>query len=132
MLLGASAGDLECDPKNNTGVPCLCIFPYTIVLSTLETISFILAVAAFVYTRRRKKIKIDKRSVVLCILFLTAFLMHYIVLLYTYAGPYNCRKIRPITSYIVFAPQAIFFLIFIWAIFKLLVIWRVMITQTKS
>ena len=36
------------------------------------------------------------------------------------------------TSYYAFAPPFIFFLIFIWVIFKLLVVWRVMESQTVA
>lgn len=65
-------------------------------------------------------------------LFLTAFLVHYVFVVFSYRGNNNCRKIVAATSYICFLPQAIFFLIFIWAIFKLLVIWRMMVSSTHG
>ena len=51
---------------------------------------------------------------------------------YYFAGPNKCRKIERPTSYICFLPQAIFFLIFIWVIFKFLVIWRIMISHSLT
>jgi len=126
-----STGGLSCDPNVDNGVPCVCTFEYSMVVSSIEIVVFMVAVAAFLLTRLKKKIKIDFRSIALCTLLSLAFLMHYSFVLYVFVGPMGCRKIKEITSYICFAPQAIFFLIFIWAIFKLLVIWRVMISQTN-
>ena len=113
-------------------MPCVCIFNYTIILSSIEFFTFIISVAIFYFLSLKKKKKIDTVTKTLIILFLTAFLFHYGFVIYAYTGPSGCRKIYSGTSYICFIPQAIFFLIFIWVIFKLLVVWRVMVANTKS
>ena len=65
-------------------------------------------------------------------MFFLAFLLHYSYLWYGFAGPSHCRTMNVSTSFVFFTPQAIFFLIFIWTIFKLLVIWRGMVANSDK
>ena len=37
----------ECDPTTNNGVPCVCIFEYSIVISTIEFMCFLGCLVAF-------------------------------------------------------------------------------------
>ena len=80
---------------------------------------------------RRKK-SIDTLTITLIILFILAFSLHVAFISYVYSGPLKCREIDPGTSFFVFAPSGILFIVFIWVIFKLLVVWRVMISNTQN
>ena len=44
----------------------------------------------------------------------------------------HCTEITARISFISFIPQAIFFFVFIWVIFKLLKIWRMMNADTEG
>ena len=125
-------GEEECDPNTNNGVPCVCIFEYSIIISAIEFIIFLGCLIAFFVGTCKKGQKVDLKSGILISLFISAFIVRISYLSYYFAGPNKCRKIQRLTSYICFLPQAIFFLIFIWVIFKLLVIWRIMISHSLS
>lgn len=122
----------ECDPKLNNGVPCVCIYRYSIIVTAIEFMTFIGCLVTFLIASFKKRQKLDFKSCILISLFLCAFTVRIVYLGYSYAGPNKCRKIQRATSYVCFIPQAIFFLIFIWVIFKLLIIWRLMVSQSQS
>lgn len=123
--------DAECIAKLDNNVACFCVTDMNIVFASIEFVAFTICIASFFLVRHQKNQKIDCKQIVLCLLFALAFIVHYGFVLFTFMGPNNCRKIRRITSYICFTPQAIFFIVFIWVIFKLLVIWRLMVSETK-
>ena len=131
-IFNAIVGGDECDPKLNNGVPCVCIFEYSIIVTAIEFMTFLGCLTAFFIANCKKKQKVDLKSAILILLFIGAFMLRIVYLSYSYAGPNKCRKIQRATSYICFLPQAIFFLIFIWVIFKLLVIWRVMVSHSLA
>jgi hypothetical protein len=71
---------------------------------------------------------LDKQSITISILFFTGYLIHFVQSLLIYINPIgdHCTAITPRISFISFLPQAIFFFVFIWVIFKLLTVWQVM------
>ena len=95
---------MECDPTLDNGVPCVCIYSYSIVVSTVEFLVFTGCVVYFFVASRKIKKKVEGTTYVLIALFMTAFLLHYVFLIYSYSGPMGCRKIYPGTSYVCFAP----------------------------
>lgn len=66
------------------------------------------------------------------VFFSLAFIIRMSYAIWAYSGPHHCRSMLIGTSFWAFLPQAIFFLIFIWAIFKLLVVWRVMVAADEQ
>lgn len=127
-----NSGDEVCLAKIDNNVPCVCASDASLVFSSIEFGAFFACILIFFLVQLRKKLKVDCRQVFVVSLFAIAFLFHYGFVLYTFLGPNNCRKIRRMTSYICFLPQAIFFIVFIWVIFKLLVIWRLMVSNTQD
>ena len=93
---------------------------------------FFIAFVLFFYYSWKKRKQVDKKSCFLAVMFFLAFCLHYSYLCYAYAGPEHCRAMHVSTSFVFFTPQAIFFLIFIWTIFKLLIIWRGMVAQSDK
>lgn len=116
----------------DNGVPCVCIYTYMVAFASTEVVMFLSCLVILFIANVRKKQRIDKKAWLLFSLFSLAFFGHYSFVLYSYAGETHCRKIVPITSYICFLPQAIYFQIFIWVIFKLLVVWRVMVANSHD
>ena len=101
-------------------------------MATIELVIFFIGFVLFFYQSWKKNKQVDKKSCFLTVMFFLAFCLHYSYLCYAYAGPEHCRAMHVATSFVFFTPQAIFFLIFIWTIFKLLVIWRGMVAQSDK
>jgi len=125
-LENSDENELVCDPEFANNVPCTCMYDYNIATTTSECLAYIVCLTIFLMANRKKKQKIDLKTGILIGLFVLAFSFHMSFVIYAYTGFNQCRKINSMTSYFAFAPQMIFFLIFIWVIFKLLVVWRVM------
>ena len=124
--------DEECDPSLDNGVPCSCMFIYEMIFASTELILFFGALLILFYKSIKRKKKIVLRTGLLIVFFSLAFVIRFSYVVWAYSGPNNCRSMITGISFWAFAPQAIFFLIFIWAIFKLLVIWRVMVSNTPD
>jgi len=124
--------DLLCNVSLDNGVPCVCIFDYQLIFACVELAIFGLALALFLFKSCRKQKKIDLKQSFLVFTLVLTFSLRFGFLLYVYSSPTQCRRMYFQTSYLVFAPQCIFFLIFIWAIFKLLVVWRGMVANTPT
>ena len=115
-----------CDPNFDNNVPCVCIFYYNLYTTSSECLAYLTCMVIFFIASRKKNKKIDQRTIILLALNVLAFSLHMSYVIYAYTGESNCRKIESWTSYYAFMPPFIFFLIFIWIIFKALVVWRVM------
>ena len=116
--------DETCRPDVNNWIPCVCIPSYMIVMASLEIFIFLVCFIMFIGGIYKKGKQVDFKTVFLLVLFWLAFITHYVFLIHAYSGPDQCRAMHVATSFIFFLPQAIFFLVFIWAIFKLLLVWR--------
>ena len=123
---------MQCDPNTDNGLPCVCIKTYQVVLANIEAGCYLACLVSFFIATWKRKKRIDMRTAVLIFFVCTAFSLHLVFEFWVYFGPNGCRKIAPGTSFFCFAPQGIFFMVFIWVIFKLLVIWRVMVSNTHS
>ena len=44
-----------CDPRKDNGVPCVCIFEYSIIMSSIEFIIFLGCLVAFFIANYKKK-----------------------------------------------------------------------------
>lgn len=105
---------------------------YMIMLASLEIVIFIICFILFIYGTCKKGKRVDAKTCFLLVMFSIAYAVHYVFLIYAFSGPEGCRAMHPSTSFIFFLPQAIFFLIFIWAIFKLLMVWRGMVANSEE
>lgn len=113
-------------------MPCVCVLNYQIYLASAEVVCFIACLVAFIVATCKRGKRIDLVTSFLIFLFLLAFTLHIWFIFYVHSGKVGCQRIQPMTSYFCFAPTGIFFLVFIWVIFKLLVIWRVMVSNTHN
>lgn len=75
---------------------------------------------------------LDKQSLIISAFFFTGYLIHFLQNLLIYTKPGHCTEITASVSFISFIPQAIFFFVFIWVIFKLLTVWKIMQTERES
>mmetsp|Transcript_11890 Transcript_11890/g.15142 ORF Transcript_11890/g.15142 Transcript_11890/m.15142 type:complete len:146 (+) Transcript_11890:30-467(+) len=122
--------DDQCKPNQNNWIPCVCVPSYMIVIASIEMCIFLTTFCLFFYQSHKKQKKIDPKTFFLVLMFFIAFVMHYSYLWYAFMGPSHCRTMHVTTSFVFFFPQAIFFLIFIWTIFKLLLVWRGMASNS--
>ena len=62
---------------------------------------------------------------------LIAFLLHAYNISNIFEYPNHCKRMSEAESMMSFVPQAIFFMIFIWIIFKLLFVWRSLLVDNE-
>ena len=125
----------DCDPYKNNNIPCYCVSEFSLIMSGVYLTFFLSSILIFMcYNCRGKQESehIENQQCLIVLAFLIGFSIRFGYVIYTYRGDISCNNITASTSYIAFTPQAIFFLVFIWLIFKLLVIWRVMLAQNES
>lgn len=103
-----------------------------LVMASLELASFLVSFVVFIVQSKKKGKQLDFKTYSLLIMFLLAYMLRNVFLWYSWMGPVNCRALHSITSFIFFLPTAIFFIIFIWTIFKLLLVWRGMVAATEE
>ena len=84
---GGENTDSDCDPDSNNGVACLCIFNYTVAFASIEFIAYIGCLGMFFFLSCKKKRKQDRKSYVLLFLFLLAFIIRLIFIVYAHSGP---------------------------------------------
>ena len=124
---------ISCDPHLNNNVPCFCVSDLAVIMSGSQLFIFMVAIVVFLcYNCKNKDSgkRAELQSCVIVFALLLGFITRFVYVIYTFTGTQNCNYITGSTSYIAFSPQAIFFLVFIWLIFKLLVVWRVMLKGT--
>lgn len=116
------AGTAGCNADPN--VPCFCVKTWCLVLAGVEILIFTVCLAIFLCCGK----SLDKQSITISIFFFIGYLIHFVQSLLIYIKPdgSHCTAITARISFISFLPQAIFFFVFIWVIFKLLVVWQVM------
>ena len=107
----------------NTTVPCYCVHGWCLILEAVEVFIFILCLILTAAVR-----KLDKTTVTVAFFIMVAYLINLLQDLFVYLEPFNCAVVSPQLSFTEFVPQAIFFTLFAWVIFKLLLIWRVLKT----
>lgn len=116
------AGTAGCNADPN--VPCFCVKTWCLVLAGVEILIFTVCLAIFLCCGK----SLDKQSITISIFFFIGYLIHFVQSLLIYIKPdgSHCTAITARISFISFLPQAIFFFVFIWVIFKLLTVWQVM------
>ena len=121
---------IDCDPYKNNNIPCYCVSEFSLIMSGIYLVLFLSAILIFMcYNCRGKGSSqyMENQQCLIVLSLLIGFSIRFGYVIYTFQGEIECNNITVSTSYIAFSPQAIFFLVFIWLIFKLLVIWRVML-----
>jgi len=95
-----------------------------------ELALYIFVFLLFIYLNRRVK---QQNSVyIVSFISLTAFLVHAWNISDIYSHNLHCKKTSKGESFVGYIPQAMFFMIFIWVIFKLLYIWRCMLVEGED
>ena len=103
-----------------------------LVISSMEITYFFTCLVVFIVAICKRKKRVDLKTYVMLFSLITAFITHGGFLWHSWKGPEACREMHWYTSFIFFLPQAIFFLIFIWTIFKLLLVFRGMTATSEE
>ena len=102
-------------------MPCLCTNFPEMTLALAEVAVYFIAYIFFLIANRKKTQQTSVHAILVLILF--SFLLHttsQVSLFYGYDT--RCKQLNDYESFEIHVPQAFFYLVFIWVIFKLLII----------
>lgn len=69
---------------------------------------------------------------VITFLTLLGFIMHSIQQFLIFFSPNSCKVITAGVDFLTFCDQSVFFIVFIWVIFKMIEIWKMMIHEDEE
>jgi hypothetical protein len=107
-------------------VPCICISIEGVTLAALELSVYFLTLVWFLISSNQQQ---DWFTYLVTVSILLGFACHLGESLSIHLQTSHCKELAVGVDVIMTIDQVIFFLIFIWIIFKLLAIWRVMRTD---
>jgi len=99
-------------------------------MSACELTIYTTALAVFFFKNRKNKMQC--MTFVITFLTLFGFSIHFGQNLANYLTPTRCRVISPVNDLLSFGDQSLFFMVFIWVIFKMLGIWEMMINEREE
>jgi len=103
------------------------VHEWCLILEAFEVFIFILC---FILTAAVRKL--DRTTIIVAIIIMVAYVINLLQDLLVFMKPFSCAMVTPQLSFTEFVPQAIFFTLFAWVIFKLLLIWRVLKAETEE
>ncbi len=110
-------------------MPCTCT---TIIgLSFAISEASLFALVCMIFIIKNCRVKMPKSNYVVSISSLIAFMLHAYSIVNIYQYPNHCKRMSEVESIVSFVPQAIFFMVFIWIIFKLLFVWRSLLVDSE-
>ena len=110
-----------CD-SDQSSAPCECESFTGWSLSLIELLIY--TVIMLVWLSMNRKSRQIWQVYVLTVIIWLAFATHSYSTTTVYLSANHCKPVKKLESFILYMPQALFFSIFVWVIFKLLFIWR--------
>jgi hypothetical protein len=118
---------LDCDFTLN--MPCTCTSVMGMSIAVSEVSLYFLVCCIFMAYNRRVKLPCSIFVVTLASLTAFGLRAYNVIIVFQHAN--HCKRMTMYEDIVSVLPQAIFFLIFAWIIFKLLFVWRSLLVDSE-